>query len=87
MSMTEWPPTLAVPVSPTRDHIRGPQDAAVTNTGTTNVPIVAAHPIVAAVQRQRWATTFNLCSEFSVDHASPARLHHRFNRSQEFWSL
>jgi hypothetical protein len=61
MIMTEWAPTLAVPVSPKRDHIRGSQDAAVTNTGDYKVPIVAAHPIVAAVQRQRWARTFNLC--------------------------
>jgi hypothetical protein len=44
MSMTEWPPTLAVPVSPTRDHFRGPQDAAVTNTGTINVPYCRGTP-------------------------------------------
>ena len=30
MSMTTWKPALRLPVSPERDHIRGPLDAPVT---------------------------------------------------------
>jgi protein-disulfide isomerase len=55
MSMTEWAPSLAVPVSPERDHIRGPKDAAVSlvEYGDYQCPYCgAAHPIVAEVRRQ-----------------------------------
>jgi protein-disulfide isomerase len=55
MEMTEWAPTLAAPVSPERDHIRGPPNAAVTllEYGDYQCPFCgAAHLIVAEVRRQ-----------------------------------
>jgi protein-disulfide isomerase len=55
MSMTVWQPVLKVPVSPERDHIRGPLDAPVTllEYGDYECPFCGmAHPIVAAVRQQ-----------------------------------
>jgi protein-disulfide isomerase len=55
MNMTEWVPTLAVPVSPKQDHIRGPENAPVTllEYGDYECPYCnAAHEIVDEVQRR-----------------------------------
>jgi protein-disulfide isomerase len=53
MNMTEWEAVLALPVSPARDHIRGPVDAPVTllEYGDYECPYCgAAHGIVNAIR-------------------------------------
>jgi protein-disulfide isomerase len=53
MSTTEWESVLATPVSPERDHIQGPPDAAVTlvEYGDYECPYCgAAYPVIKEVQ-------------------------------------
>jgi protein-disulfide isomerase len=55
MQMTQWAPSLAVPVSPQRDHIRGPDNApaVLLEYGDYQCPYCgAAHPIVNAVRQE-----------------------------------
>lgn len=55
MAMTEWDATLVVPVSPRRDHIRGPEDAPLTlvEYGDFECPHCgAAHGMVEDVRAQ-----------------------------------
>ena len=55
MQITQWDPILAVPVSPDRDHIRGPDNApaVLLEYGDYQCPHCgAAHPTIKAVQRE-----------------------------------
>jgi protein-disulfide isomerase len=55
MDMSVWGPSLRLPVSPQRDHIRGPVDAPITllEYGDYQCPYCgAAHPIVNAVRQE-----------------------------------
>jgi protein-disulfide isomerase len=92
MSTTTWKSALTLPVSPARDHIRGPVNAPVTlvEYGDYECPYcAAAHPIVAAIMSQaggvvRFAfrhfplTTIHPHAEMAAEAAEAAAAQGRF---------
>jgi protein-disulfide isomerase len=79
MSTTLWEAALALPVWPSRDHIRGPIDAAVTllEYGDYECPYCgAAHAIVSAIQAHMAAELRFVFRHFPMTtihpHAQPA---------------
>ena len=95
MAATEWGATLAMPVRPERDHIRGPVSASVTlvEYGDYECPYCrAAHGVVQALQVQLQSRLGFVFRHFPLTtlhpHAQPAaEAAEAAGRQRGFWSM
>jgi protein-disulfide isomerase len=95
MKLTTWEARLTLPVSPGRDHIRGPLDAPVTllEYGDYECPYCGlAHPIVRAVQQEMGNTLRFVFRHFPLTTVHPyaelaAEAAEAAGAQRKFWAM
>ena len=95
MKLTTWEARLTLPVSPGRDHIRGPLDAPVTllEYGDYECPYCGlAHPIVCAVQQEMGNTLRFVFRHFPLTTVHPyaelaAEAAEAAGAQRKFWAM
>jgi len=95
MKLTTWEARLTLPVSPGRDHIRGPVDAPVTllEYGDYECPYCGlAHPIVRAVQQEMGNTLRFVFRHFPLTTVHPyaelaAEAAEAAGAQRKFWAM
>ncbi len=95
MSTTTWKSVLTMPVSPARDHIRGPVNAPVTlvEYGDYECPYcAAAHPIVKAIEAQAGGVVRFVFRHFPMTTVHPhaelaAEAAEAAGRQGRFWDM